>query len=129
MDLKTRDLRREFGKVQALRGVDLDVPGGMFGLLGTNGAGKTTLMRILAGVIPASSGQARVGGHDLSTREGRLAVKRRLGYLPQDLGLYPDLTPREFLDYIGILKGLDDRVARGRQIAELLDMVGLTDVA
>lgn len=129
MDLKIRDLRRDFGKVQALRGVDLDVAGGMFGLLGANGAGKTTLMRILAGVIPASSGQALVGGHDLSTREGRLAVKRRLGYLPQDLGLYPDLTPREFLDYVGILKGLDDRAARSRQITDLLDMVGLTDVA
>ena len=129
MDIKTRDLRRDFGKVQALRGVDLDISGGMFGLLGTNGAGKTTLMRILAGVIPATSGQAIVGGHDLSTREGRLAVKRRLGYLPQDLGLYPDLTPREFLDYIGILKGLDDAAARRRQITDLLDMVGLTDVA
>jgi ABC-type multidrug transport system ATPase subunit len=129
MDIKTRDLRRDFGKVQALRGVDLDIAGGMFGLLGANGAGKTTLMRILAGVIPATSGQAVVGGHDLSTREGRLAVKRRLGYLPQDLGLYPDLTPREFLDYIGILKGLDDAAARRRQITDLLDMVGLSDVA
>mgnify|MGYP002622466973 FL=1 len=129
MDIKTRDLRRDFGKVQALRGVDLTITGGMFGLLGANGAGKTTLMRILAGVIPATSGQAIVGGHDLSTREGRVAVKRRLGYLPQDLGLYPDLTPREFLDYIGILKGLDDTAARRRQITDLLDMVGLTDVA
>jgi ABC-2 type transport system ATP-binding protein len=129
MDIKTRNLRRDFGKVQALRGIDLDIAGGMFGLLGTNGAGKTTLMRILAGVIPATSGQAIVGGHDLSTRDGRLAVKRRLGYLPQDLGLYPDLTPREFLDYIGILKGLDDAAARRRQITDLLDMVGLTDVA
>lgn len=129
MDLRTRDLRHAFGKVQALRGVNLDVAGGMFGLLGANGAGKTTLMRILAGVIPASSGQALVGGHDLSTRDGRLAVKRRLGYLPQDLGLYPDLTPREFLDYVGILKGLDDPAARRTQIVDLLDMVGLTEVA
>jgi ABC-2 type transport system ATP-binding protein len=129
MYINIKDLRRDFGKVQALRGVDLDIAGGMFGLLGANGAGKTTLMRILAGVIPATSGRAIVGGHDLSTREGRLAVKRRLGYLPQDLGLYPDLTPREFLDYIGILKGLDDAAARRRQITDLLDMVGLSDVA
>jgi ABC-2 type transport system ATP-binding protein len=127
--IEIADLRRRFGRVTALDGVDLTVSGGMFGLLGTNGAGKTTLMRILAGVLPATSGQVVVGGHDLSTRAGRVAVQRRLGYLPQDLGLYPDLTPTEFLDYIGLLKGLDDRGARRRQVADLLALVGLTDVA
>ncbi|WP_405428878.1 ABC transporter ATP-binding protein [Micromonospora sp. NBC_00617] len=128
MDLKISDLRRRFGKVEALRGVDLEIPGGMFGLLGANGAGKTTLMRIIAGVLPPTSGLAIVGGNDLSTREGRMAVQRRLGYLPQDVGLYPDLTPVEFLDYVGLLKGLDDKPARTRQIGELLEMVGLSDV-
>jgi ABC-type multidrug transport system ATPase subunit len=127
--IEIADLRRRFGRVTALDGVDLDVSGGMYGLLGTNGAGKTTLMRILAGVLPATSGRVLAGGHDLSTRAGRLAVQQRLGYLPQDLGLYPDLTPAEFLDYIGLLKGLDDRAARRRQVDELLDLVGLTGVA
>jgi ABC-type multidrug transport system ATPase subunit len=129
MDIMISGLRRRFGRVEALRGVDLEVPGGMFGLLGTNGAGKTTLMRILAGVLSPTGGRVLVGGHDLTTRAGRLAVQRRLGYLPQDLGLYPDLTTQEFLDYIGLLKGLDDDAARRRQIGELLDMVGLADVA
>ncbi|MCC5579774.1 ATP-binding cassette domain-containing protein [Microtetraspora sp. AC03309] len=129
MDITITGLRRKFGRVEALRGVDLTVPGGMFGLLGTNGAGKTTLMRVLAGVLPPTSGRVVVGGNDLATRTGRLAVQRRLGYLPQDLGLYPDLSAHEFLDYIGLLKGLDDDTARRRQIGELLDMVGLADVA
>jgi ABC-type multidrug transport system ATPase subunit len=128
MDIQIKALRRRFGRVEALRGVDLVVPGGMFGLLGANGAGKTTLMRILAGVLPPTGGQVLVGGHDVTGRTGRLAVQRRLGYLPQDLGLYPDLSAREFLDYIGLLKGLDDTRARRGQIGELLDMVGLADV-
>ena len=129
MEIQINGLHQRFGRVVALRSVDLNVPGGMYGLLGANGAGKTTLMRILAGVLVPTAGQARVGGHDLTTRRGRMAVRRRLGYLPQDLGLYPDLSPREFLDYVGLLKGLDDTAARRRQVGELLEMVGLTDVA
>lgn len=117
------------GKVKALDSVDLEIPTGMFGLLGPNGAGKTTLMRILAGILRPTSGSARVGGNDLSTESGRLAVKRVLGYLPQELGLYPDLSAHEFLDYIGILKGLEDKRARHRRIEELLDVVGLRDVS
>ncbi|MGW0434854.1 ABC transporter ATP-binding protein [Micromonospora sp. NPDC003197] len=129
MDIQITGLRRSFGRVAALRGVDLAVPGGMFGLLGGNGAGKTTLMRVLAGVLAPSAGQVSVGGHDLTRRAGRLAVQRRLGYLPQDFGLYPDLSPREFLDYVALLKGLDDPAARRRQVGELLEMVGLAEVA
>jgi ABC-2 type transport system ATP-binding protein len=128
MDIEITGLRRRFGRVEALRGVDLTVTGGMFGLLGANGAGKTTLMRILAGVLPPSAGRVLVGGHDVTSRSGRLAVQRRLGYLPQDLGLYPDLSAREFLDYVGLLKGLDGGAARRRQIDELLEVVGLSDV-
>lgn len=129
MEIMIVGLRRSFGRVTALRGVDLTVQGGMFGLLGDNGAGKTTLMRIMAGVIAPGAGRVHIGGHDLATRSGRRAVQRRLGYLPQDLGLYPDLSPSEFLDYLGLLKGLDDSTTRRRQIGELLETVGLTDVA
>jgi ABC-2 type transport system ATP-binding protein len=129
VDIAITGLRRRFGRVTALDGVDLSVPGGMFGLLGTNGAGKTTLMRILAGVLPPTEGRVLVGGHDIGQRPGRLAVQRRLGYLPQDLGLYPDLTPAQFLDYIGLLKGLNDTRARRRQIGELLAVVNLENVA
>lgn len=129
MEIEINGLHQRFGRVVALHSVDLTVPGGMFGLLGTNGAGKTTLMRILAGVLLPTAGRVRVGGHDLATRRGRVEVQRRLGYLPQDLGLYPDLTAREFLDYVGLLKGLDDTAARRRQVGELLELVGLADVA
>lgn len=114
------------GNVPALDGLDLVVPTGMFGLLGANGAGKTTLMRILAGLLRPSAGRVRVGEHDVTSRSGRLAVQRILGYLPQDLGVYPDLTAREFLDYVALLKGLDDRTARVRRVGELLEVVALT---
>ncbi|MER5319663.1 ABC transporter ATP-binding protein [Streptosporangium roseum] len=114
------------GGVHALDGLDLDVPTGMYGLLGSNGAGKTTLMRILAGLLRPTSGTVRVGGHDVTTADGRLAVQRALGYLPQSLGVYPDLTARQFLDYIALLKGLDSRPSRRRRIGELLETVALT---
>ncbi len=101
----------------------------MFGLLGPNGAGKTTLMRILAGIVRPTNGTIHIGGYDGNTEQGRCAVKRILGYLPQDLGVYPDLSAYEFLDYIGILKGLDDRRARQKRVEELLEIVSLVDVA
>src|SRR4051812_15607129 len=107
MRIEISELTKTYkGRVAALDGVDLDVPTGMFGLLGANGAGKTTLMRILAGLMRPTSGQVRIGGHDLATAAGRAAVQRTLGYLPQDLGVYPDLTARQFLDYVALLKGL-----------------------
>jgi ABC-type multidrug transport system ATPase subunit len=117
------------GKVQALDGVSLTVPGGILGLLGANGAGKTTLMRLVTGLIRPNRGRITVGGHDLATASGRLAVQRVLGYLPQDLGMYPELTAREFLDYVALLKGLDDRTYRRRRVGELLALVNLGDAA
>lgn len=130
MDITIRDLTKVYkGNVQALRGIDLSIHNGMFGLLGPNGAGKTTLMRILAGILHPTSGSLTIGGNDAITEHGRTAVKRILGYLPQDLGLYPDLSAREFLDYIAILKGLNDSIARRHRVDELLETVSLTDVA
>jgi len=118
------------GTIQALRGVDLQISGtGMFGLLGPNGAGKTTLMRILAGLLRPTSGRVHVFGHDVTEPKGKMAVKALLGYLPQELGLYPDLTAREFLDYVALLKGLSDPNARRRQIDDRLELVRLTEVA
>jgi ABC-2 type transport system ATP-binding protein len=117
------------GGVHALDGLDLVVPTGMFGLLGANGAGKTTLMRILAGIMLPSSGHITVGGHDLGTTTGRTAVQHDLGYLPQQLGLYPDLTARQFLDYVALLKGIDDGKVRRRRVGELLEVVALTEHA
>ncbi len=117
------------GGVYALNNVDLTIPPGMFGLLGPNGAGKTTLMRILAGIVRPTSGTIRIGEYDGGTERGRTAVKRMLGYLPQDFGVYPDLNAREFLDYIAILKGLRDRTLRHKRIEALLEIVSLTQVA
>ncbi|HLQ11440.1 MAG TPA: ATP-binding cassette domain-containing protein, partial [Ktedonobacteraceae bacterium] len=108
------------GGIHALESVNLSIAGGMFGLLGPNGAGKTTLMRILAGILRPTSGNLSIGGYDCATEKGRMGVKRLLGYLPQEMGVYPDLNAREFLDYVGILKGLDDRRARQRRVDELL---------
>ncbi|MCW6007937.1 ATP-binding cassette domain-containing protein, partial [Micromonospora sp. CPCC 205371] len=113
------------GKGRALDGLDLIVPTGMFGLLGANGAGKTTLMRILAGLLRPTAGTVRVGEHDVIARAGRLAVQQILGYLPQDLGVYPDLTAREFLDYIALLKGIDDRAGRRRRGGEAREVGGV----
>ncbi|MEU4156429.1 ABC transporter ATP-binding protein [Actinoplanes sp. NPDC026670] len=117
------------GRVHALENLDLDIPTGMFGLLGANGAGKSTLMRILAGIVRPTAGRVVVGGHDLATGSGRTAVQRELGYLPQDLGVYPDLTARRFLDYVALLKGMDDSSARRRRVGELLEVVALTEHA
>jgi ABC-2 type transport system ATP-binding protein len=117
------------GKVHALRGVNLNIGAGMFGLLGPNGAGKTTLMRIIAGLLRPTEGTVKVFDNDISTSQGKQAPKSLLGYLPQELGLYPNLSAREFLDYIAILKGITDSNARKRQTDELLEMVRLSDVA
>jgi ABC-2 type transport system ATP-binding protein len=117
------------GGVHALNDATLNIEGGMFGLLGPNGAGKTTLMRILAGILHPTNGVLYIGDYDGNSEHNRNAIKRVLGYLPQDFGVYPDLSAREFLDYIGILKGLDDRTGRHRRVEELLEIVSLTQVA
>ncbi|GER91641.1 multidrug ABC transporter ATP-binding protein [Dictyobacter vulcani] len=130
MEIHIKDLEKVYrGNVHALNGLTLDIPNGMFGLLGPNGAGKTTLMRILAGILHGTSGELYVGEHNGMTPQGRTEIKRLLGYLPQDLGVYPDLSAREFLDYIGILKGLSDKKARHQRVEELLELVALKQVA
>ncbi len=128
--ISVTDLSKTYkGDVRALRSVTLEIDNGMFGLVGPNGAGKTTLMRILAGLLRPTEGEAHVLGHDVTDPRGKMAVKSVLGYLPQELGLYPDLSGREFLDYVAILKGVAGKRTRRRQIEELLDVIGLADVA
>ncbi len=130
MNIEMKEVNKVYrGGVHALEGINLSISGGMYGLLGPNGAGKTTLMRILAGILRPSSGRLCVGGYDYETEKGRIEVKRLLGYLPQEMGVYPDLNAREFLDYVAILKGMDDRRARQRRVEELLETVSLTTVA
>jgi ABC-2 type transport system ATP-binding protein len=115
--------------VHALKDLDLSIDAGMFGLLGPNGAGKTTLMRILAGLVNPSHGRVLVEGHDAATERGKKAVKAMLGYLPQELGLYPDLTARQFIDYMAILKGMEDEPQRRRSVGAVIEMVGLEEAA
>lgn len=121
----TKTYRSNGGTVQALNGIDLKIDSGMFGLLGPNGAGKTTLMRILAGIVNPSEGQVRVDNHDLKTEHGKQAVKSSLGYLPQELGMYPELSAAQFVDYMAILKRLDDPQERRQRVEHVLEMVGL----
>ncbi|MFC9437648.1 ABC transporter ATP-binding protein [Nocardia sp. NPDC057030] len=129
MTITLRNLTKVYrGPAVALNEINLTMTEGMTGLLGTNGAGKTTLLRILTGTIRPTSGTVSVCGHDMATTAGRTAVKRLLGYLPQELALYPDLTGREFLDYVALLKGIDDKRTRRSQIDSLLDRVGLESV-
>lgn len=111
--------------VTALDGIDLEIKPGMFGLLGPNGAGKTTLMRILAGIANPSSGTAVIDGYNVAAESGKKAVKSMLGYLPQELGMYPELTAYQFIDYMAILKGIDEPQKRRRKVTEVLEMVGL----
>ncbi len=82
------------GRIQALKGVDLAIPSGMFGLLGPNGSGKTTLMKILATLLEPDSGQIEMRGINLLAHKDK--ARRMLGYLPQEFGLYPTLTAEQF---------------------------------
>lgn len=128
-----RNLTKFYGKgnqaVRALNEVTLQIEEGMFGLLGPNGAGKTTLMRILAGIVQPSRGQVVINGLDLSQEKDKQRLKAQLGYLPQELGLYPDLSAREFIDYMAILKGMHTDSERRKRIREVLELAGLQENA
>ena len=115
------------GPVAALQGVDLDVPVGMFGLLGPNGAGKSTLMRIVAGLLEPTSGQVRFDGADVIADPA--AVRRTLGYLPQDFGFYPHLTGEQMLRHLLVLKGVAAPRALRALTDELLERVNLSFAA
>jgi len=127
-DVTVTGLRKRFGSTVALDGIDATFGPGVNGLLGPNGAGKTTLLRILATVLRADAGDTRVLGVDPSTAAGRLAVRRRLGYLPQEPGFHRQFTAFEFVDYVAILKEWADRKPRHDEVRRVLTLVGLDAV-
>jgi ABC-2 type transport system ATP-binding protein len=109
---------------RALKDVSLTIPPGMFGLLGPNGAGKSTLMRILATLQEADTGTATLG--DIDVLGDKHAVRRTLGYLPQEFGLYPKVTAEDLLDHFAVLKGIINGAERRRIVSALLDQTNLT---
>jgi ABC-2 type transport system ATP-binding protein len=124
MDLRIEHLSKTYGNgTRALNDVSLDIPPGMFGLLGPNGAGKSTLMRILATLQEADAGSARLG--DIDVLRDKEAVRRTLGYLPQEFGLYPKVTAEDMLDHFAVLKGITDRTERRRIVDALLEQTNL----
>ena len=104
MNIELSDITRKFGRNMAVDGVSLEAGPGVFGLLGPNGAGKTSLLRMLATILPPSSGKLRLLDRDPGRPAPRREIRRRLGYLPQNLGYYPSFTVVEFVEYFALLK-------------------------
>ncbi|MCD9029717.1 ABC transporter ATP-binding protein [Luteimonas sp. BDR2-5] len=128
--LAIRDLSKTYSNgVRALDGVTLDIPRGMFGLLGPNGAGKSSLMRTLATLQSADAGSATLDGNDgrIDVLRDKDAVRRQLGYLPQDFGVYPKVSALDLLEHFAVLKGLTARRQRREVVDGLLQQVNLWD--
>jgi ABC-type multidrug transport system ATPase subunit len=112
--------------VHALKKVNLTIPRGMYGLLGPNGAGKSTLMRILATLQEPDEGRIHLGETDVLSQKDE--VRRTLGYLPQEFGVYPKVSAEKLLDHFAVLKGLTERRARKEVVEALLRQVNLWEV-
>ena len=128
MNVDITDLTRRFGRTQAVAGVSLQAGAGVFGLLGPNGAGKTSLLRMMATVLPPTSGQLRLLGRDPRSYAPRREIRRRLGYLPQNLGYYPGFTVAEFVEYFALLKDMPPGQVP-LAVAAAVEHVGLGDKA
>ncbi|MGV9011363.1 MAG: ABC transporter ATP-binding protein [Flavobacteriales bacterium] len=126
MDLVIEGLSKTYGNgVKALDNVSLTIPKGMFGLLGPNGAGKSSLMRILATLQEADAGSVMLG--DIDVLKDKDQVRRTLGYLPQEFGVYPKVSAYEMLDHIALLKGVTAKGERKELVDALLQRVNLWD--
>jgi ABC-type multidrug transport system ATPase subunit len=127
MQLVIRDLSKTYANgTQALKDVSLDVPRGMFGLLGRNGAGKSTLMRIIATLQDADAGSIGFGDIDVLRQKGE--VRRTLGYLPQSFGFHPKAKAERLLEHFAVLKGIEERGVRRDVVESLLRQTNLWDV-
>ena len=127
--VRFRGVGKSFKRTVALDGVDLDLHRGVVGLLGPNGAGKTTLLRILATVLGADTGSVSILGGDPAQGAQRTGIRRRLGYLPQELGYPRGFTAYGFVDYMAVLKEWNEPGQRREMVRRALDQVGLADLA
>jgi ABC-2 type transport system ATP-binding protein len=127
--LRVEQLTRRYGRTLALDRVDLALDRGIVGLLGPNGAGKTTLLSIVATVAAPDSGSISVLGFNPADTAERIQIRRRLGYLPQDLGYHRHFTVAAFLDYVAILKEITDTKRRHAEVARVIAAAGLTGKA
>lgn len=124
MELVIKNITKVYGnKYTALKNVNIEVPSGVYGLIGRNGAGKTTLLRILASVMAPTSGDVLWCGKSIS--ENISAYRKEIGYLPQSTKLMPQLNIVEFLEYMAILKGITDKVESKREVERCIDIAGL----
>lgn len=121
--LSIKNISKSFGDVHALKNVSLDLKPGLFGLLGPNGAGKSTLMRTLATLQKPDSGTVTLNGKDIVSHPNEM--RSVLGYLPQDFGVYPKMNAKALLNHIAILKGMNNKSEREKQIRALLEGVDL----
>jgi len=126
VNVDVQGLTQRFGRTTVLDGLDLRVGTGVFGLLGPNGAGKTTLLRTLATIVPPKQGRLRLLGHDPGRDHERRLLRRRLGYLPQHLGYYPNFTVFEFVEYFALLKEMPNDEVRPA-VARAVARVGLEE--
>jgi len=127
MELKIQGLSKTYANgVKALDNVSLTIPRGMYGLLGPNGAGKSTLMRTLATLQEPDSGSATLG--DLDVLRQKEELRRRLGYLPQDFGVYPRISAEDMLSHIAVLKGVTNARERKDLVRSMLRRCNLEDV-
>lgn len=127
MELTISNLSKTYANgVQALKNVNLSIPQGMYGLLGPNGAGKSTLMRTLSTLQEADTGSIKLGEIDVLTQKED--VRKVLGYLPQEFGVYPKITAEDMLDHIASLKGLTNKKERKEIVSTLLERVNLSHV-
>jgi ABC-2 type transport system ATP-binding protein len=125
--LECRGLRKRFGGLEAVRGVGFEIAEAeTYGLLGPNGAGKTTTISMVCGLLAPDAGEVIVAGKPLTTHS--VAEKAAIGYVPQELAIYPDLTARENLSFFARLYGLTPTLADAR-VDEVLEVIGLTDRA
>jgi ABC-2 type transport system ATP-binding protein len=127
MDLKIESLSKTYANgVKALNDVSLTIPHGMYGLLGPNGAGKSTLMRTIATLQEADSGSIRLGEIDVLKQKDEL--RRHLGYLPQEFGVYPRISAQDMLDHLATLKGIGGAKGRKELVESMLKRCNLYDV-